>query len=138
MTARPTLAILALLACSACSDGSDSSSAVVGSYGATTLTYSDGFRTTDLLEAGASLSINLKPDGSTTGSLLVPAEFAENGLGVVYSLEGSYDYDSRTNTVTFDQPADTFVRDVQWQVSGNHLTGVFESGLIHIEAQLTR
>jgi hypothetical protein len=65
----------------------------------------------DLLQAGATLSITIDVENVTTGSLDVPAgvagaeAFSASMAGTAIVTE---------TTVRFDQPADTFVRDLVW------------------------
>jgi hypothetical protein len=106
-----------------CSDSADPSSGVSGTYQATELTLTDGSGNTDFLAAGAEVSIVLTPTGTTTGSLVVPAAYSESGLEETYSLTGTYAYDADARAVTFDQAADTFLRDITWEVDGRELHG---------------
>jgi hypothetical protein len=64
-----------------------------------------------LLDAGAELTMNLRDDGSTTGRLLI-SDVGEDGGDLDEDLSGTWTFFSETNTVEFDQVADTFVRDM--------------------------
>ena len=109
----------------ACSDGGDDVH-IVSSYEATTFTVTPtGQAPINVLTAGGSLTINLMSDGTTTGSLIVPAG-ASGGTAINASMAGTF---TRVgDTVTFDQDADTFVRDMDFTVSGSTLTGVENFG----------
>lgn len=92
---------------------------VAGTYQATTLTVTTGGVTTDLLAIGASVTITLAADGTTTGRLFVPNGNEDDSdldvqLTGTWSLSGS--------GVAFSHPlADTFIRDVVFTVDGNQL-----------------
>lgn len=64
--------------------------------------------TADLLLLGASLTVVLNQDGTTTGRLLAPG-LGENGADVDEDLAGTWTLEG--STVTFDQSGDTFIRD---------------------------
>ena len=65
----------------------------------------------NVLAAGGSLSITIAANGHTTGSLQVPSSVT-GGPELVASMEGTADIGGLT--VTFEQTADTFVRDLSW------------------------
>lgn len=88
---------------------------VIGEYRATTFDLTVGGETADQLARGAELTIDLNADGSTTGQLFVP-DGAEDGDDLDVSLAGSWSFDDQAKTVTFDQEADTFVRDMTFTV----------------------
>jgi hypothetical protein len=86
---------------------------VAGAYQATVFTFDGGSGPTDLLAAGASVTITLAPDGTTSGRMFVPGVGAGGGdldadLAGTWTLSGT--------TVTFAQGADTFMRDVPFTV----------------------
>ncbi len=64
--------------------------------------------------------ITLRPDGTTTGALIVPAA-ANNGNAVTASMDGTFA--QQGTLVTFEQSADTFVRDMQFIASDQALAG---------------
>lgn len=84
---------------------------VVGSYQATTFETTENGQTTDQLAEGADFTITLSSDGTTSGNLFVPGG-AEDGGDLDASLAGSWTFNASSNSVTFDQSADTFVRDM--------------------------
>jgi hypothetical protein len=134
-----TVLFLATLAGTmACSDDAGLQPTAVGVYTATAFSASVDGDETDLLQAGAQLTITLTETGTTTGTLVVPAAFTESGTEETFSLEGTYDYDSATGIVTFDHPADTFIRDVDWTLNGTELHGEFVNGTTSISATLER
>lgn len=122
----PILVVLlvGVLACGE-SAGPNSTNGVVGSYVATTFTLDQGGPLIDLLSAGSSLTLTLTSAGSTTGTLFVPASVA-GGADFLADMSGTYQVVG--NTVTFQQNADTFVRDATWSIAGNTLTTTFTSG----------
>ena len=96
---------------------------VPGSYHATTFTLASGGPAVNLLAVGASMTMTLTPDHATTGRLVVPAAVA-GGTAVDESLTGTSRQSN--DTVYFDGPADTFVRDVPFVVRGASLTGHYD------------
>jgi hypothetical protein len=93
---------------------------------------------TDLLTQGAELTMVLTTSGTTSGTLVVPAAYTESGTEESFSLAGTYEYNATTGAVSFDQSADTFVRDATWTLAGDQLLGEFESGTSVIEAVLAQ
>jgi hypothetical protein len=68
----------------------------------------------DVLEGlGGELEIVLNADGTTTGHLFVPGA-DEGGGDLDESLAGRFTFDAGTGEVTFEQDADTFVRDLSF------------------------
>ena len=121
-TATAVLCLAAALA--ACGDDDDGFNptvdTVAGSYTATTFTLNSGVGVVDLLEAGASVTATLDPDGTTTGRLLVPA-VGEGGSNLDEDLAGTWSLSG--NTVTFTPSGSTLLDDVDFAVSENRLTG---------------
>lgn len=93
---------------------------VAGSYSATVLTLTTGGQTTDYLALGATVDLTLAADGTTTGRLFVPGG-AEGGGNLDADLAGTWDLNGRV--VTFNQTADTFIRDSEFSAGENTLTG---------------
>jgi hypothetical protein len=103
--------------------GSDSptqvSSPVAGTYLATEfLVTPAGEPTIDVLAQGGTLSITIAADNRTSGSLTLPASIA--GTDISLSMAGTAVVSG--STVTFQQPGDTFVRNLTFTVSGNTLS----------------
>jgi hypothetical protein len=91
---------------------------VAGTYQATTFTFDGGSGPTDLLAIGASVTITLAPDGTSSGRMLVPG-VAEGGGDLDADLAGTWTLSG--TTVTFDQAADTFMRDVTFTAEPSRL-----------------
>jgi hypothetical protein len=91
---------------------------VAGIYHASTFTFNGGSGTTDLLALGATVTITLAADGTTSGRMLVPG-VAEGGEDLDADLAGTWVLSG--TTVTFEQDADTFMRDVPFTASPNRL-----------------
>jgi hypothetical protein len=93
---------------------------IAGAYTASTFTVTGSDGTTDQLASGATVSVTLAEDGSTTGHVFVPGG-AEDGGNFEADLAGTWSLAG--TTVTFSQTADTFIRDIQFTASKNRLTG---------------
>lgn len=90
---------------------------VAGTYQATTFTFDGGAGPTNLLALGATVTITLAPDGTTTGHMFVP-DVLDGGdldadLAGTWTLTGS--------TVAFVQEVDTFMRDVLFTAEPDRL-----------------
>jgi hypothetical protein len=109
---------------------------VDGSYHATKLAAKQGSSTTDLLAGGAQISLVLTSTATTTGTIVIPAAYSESGTEETLALDGTYTYDPGTGTVTFDQAADTFVRDMTWNAGGTKLHGTLDTGTYVLTATL--
>ncbi|MEZ4412428.1 MAG: hypothetical protein R2910_05545 [Gemmatimonadales bacterium] len=109
---------------------------VVGPYHATKLTVKEAGTTTDLIAGGAQISLILTDSGTTTGSIVIPAAYSESGVEETLALDGSYTYDAETGTITFDQVADTFIRDMAWNAGGTELYGILDAGSYTLDATL--
>ena len=135
--ARILGALLALAACGGDDNGfSPTRETVSGGYTASVFTLTSptgaGDSTTlDLLTLGASVDVTLDPNGTTAGRLFVPGA-AEDGGDVDVDLAGTWSLSG--NVVTFDQPGDTFIRDVDFIAGPGTLTAEEESddGVIRI------
>jgi hypothetical protein len=92
---------------------------IAGSYAATTFTTTSGGATTDQLAQGASFVIQLTENGTTTGHLTVPATSSSPALDA--DLAGTWTLNG--TVIDFDQPADTFVRNMSFIVQGTTLVG---------------
>lgn len=92
----------------------------LGTYTATTFSVTpSGEAPINVLGEGGSLVITLLPGGTTTGTLTVPGTIT-GGAPFVASMAGTV---TVTNlTVTFDQAADSFVRDLTWSRQGQIIT----------------
>jgi len=120
---RPAITLGMVLLLAACGDeGSFSPTVenVAGTYSASSFTLGTAAGTIDLLALGSSVSVTLAADGTTTGQLFVP-DGAEGGGDLDADLTGTWTLEG--STVTFNQTADTFIRDAQFTASRDELTG---------------
>jgi hypothetical protein len=130
--------LLGLAALAACGDSNSPNEAIAGTYHATSLVFTPaGSGPVDVLALGGSMEVVLTAQGTTTGTLVIPAVFTEDGVDDdIISLEGSY---TRTgNTLRFEQEGDSFVRDVAWTVGPGTLTTTYTDPEGTIEVTLTR
>jgi len=107
---------------------------VVGTYAATTFMATAGGVTTNLLTSGASVTLILGADGTTSGRLFVPASVTpqvDASLAGTWTFSGPTDIDLASNT-------DTFLRDMVFSVSGNTLVGDQTFGATRIQVVLTK
>ena len=74
----------------------------------------------DVLAEGGSLTITLNADGTTSGSLLVPAALNE---GVDFTADMAGTFSLVGDSLSFSQNADSFVRDMSWTVNGSDIEG---------------
>ena len=130
---RRSLMVLAVgaMACSGDDSFSPTVETVAGSYTATTFTLSSVVGTINLLGGGATVTLNLATDGTTTGRLFVP-DGDEDGSDLDADLTGTWSLTD--STVTFEQSADTFIPDVDFIASSNRLTGegTFSGGTLRL------
>lgn len=104
-----------------CEDTAEPTPSVVeGAYEAVAFTASMNGTVIDHLAAGAELEITLAEDGTTTGLLFIPGA-DEGGGDLQADLAGSWTLDG--GIVTFDQVADTFVRDMPFEYRDGRLLG---------------
>jgi hypothetical protein len=122
-----------LLLAAGCGDAIGPES-LAGTYVATEFTFA-GQVSGDVLAAGGSLSITLNADGTTSGSVFVPAAL-NDGEDFNASLAGAFTV--ADGSITFTQDADTFVRDITWEVDGTRLRGAGTFSGVTITVVLTR
>ncbi len=122
-----------LLLAAGCSDAIGPES-LAGTYVATEFTLA-GEVSGDVLAAGGSLSITLNADGTTSGSVFVPAAL-NDGEDFTASLAGTFTV--ADGSITFTQDADTFVRDITWEVDGTRLRGAGTFSGVTFTVVLTR
>lgn len=101
------------------SDNTNNMVDVVGTYELKTFTTTAGGVTTDQLEAGADLTLTLNPDNTMTGQLVVPKN--AGGTVAVVAMTGTWTLTG--STLRFEQNADTFVRQMPFEVTPNRLDG---------------
>lgn len=98
-------------------------------FSAVTFTTTTDGTTTDQLAEGATLNITLHEEGTTTGRLFVPGG-DEDGGDLDADLAGTFSFNDSTDGVTFDQNADTFVRDMTF-------TAVRSNDAVQLEGEQT-
>jgi hypothetical protein len=133
-----TAALGLALALSGCGDNSSFSptaESVAGAYSATIFTLDVGAGTVDQLVMGADVAMTLAPDGTMTGHLFVPGAGAGGG-DLDADLTGTWTL-SRGG-VTFDQTADTFIRDVRFTADRDRLIGDAPTGHNTVHLVLTK
>ena len=132
-------AVAGLLACAAAGAGAGaatgpSASDVAGAYFVKTFSTTTDGVTTDQLAAGATLTLTLRPDGTTTGHLFIPVHDRlpdlEADMAGTWTLTG--------DTVRFEQNADTFVRQLPFQIGPDRLDGEATIGPTTLHVSLTR
>lgn len=130
------LMLAALPVALACSSDSLSVDDILGPYTATTFTFKpSGGAQVDVIGGGGSMELTLFANGTSTGTLSVPASIT-GGTALLESMAGTFTFSG--TTVTFAQAADTFVRDVTWSADGNRLICDETSGGDQIHVILTR
>jgi hypothetical protein len=121
----------------ACDDAfAPSMSNVSGTYTATTFTSTNGGATTNHLAAGASLTITLLSNGTTTGRLFIPGASEEGGGDLDADMAGTWTLND--STVEFAQTADTFVRDMAFTASRDRLSSEETFGSYTIRVTITK
>lgn len=128
---RASALALVLGACGGEGSFSPTVETVSGSYTARTLTLTSAVGTTDLLALGSTVAITLAADGTTSGRLFVPGG-AEDGSDLDVDLAGTWTLVG--TTVTFNQTADSFIRDVEFTAVPNQLNaeGTFSGAIIRL------
>jgi hypothetical protein len=109
-----------LAACGDDDSFSPTEETVAGSYTATTFTLSSVVGEINLLAGGATITLDLAGDGTTTGRLFVP-DAGVGGSDLEEDLAGTWSLTD--STVTFDQSAATFIPEIDFIASENRLTG---------------
>jgi hypothetical protein len=130
------MAILAAAVVLGCGDSfTASTSSVAGNYTLQSFTTTDSTGTTNWVTAGATLTIALAANGTTTGHLFVPGGDVGGGdlnadMAGTWTLVG--------DIVTFSQAADTFVRNVPFVATANRLTGDQQFTSTRVRIALTK
>ena len=127
------LVLGSIISAVACSDPLSPES-IAGTYTATTFTLS-GQVSGDVLAAGGNLTITLNADGTTSGSMLVPASLND---GVEFNADMAGTFSLADDSLTFSQDADTFVRDLAWTVNGSRIEGAGTFSDVTITVVLSR
>jgi hypothetical protein len=104
------------------SSGPGDSSPIAGTYLATVFKVTPvGQAQIDVLASGGSLSMVISTSNVTSGTLLLPGTVT-GGAAFTASMAGTAALSTITSTVTFQQAADTFVRDAIWDAVGTSLS----------------
>ena len=138
---RSALLVLSLSSLAACGDDSTGPTAetVAGTYHATQidLTFAGSTEVLDAMGLGATAVIVLTPQGTTTGTLVVPALLTEDGIDDdVIDLTGTFTVTG--NTLTFQGQGDSFIRDVVWTIGNGTLATTDTQPEGTLEVTLTR
>jgi hypothetical protein len=122
---------LGVLACGDDDSFSPTEETVAGSYTATTFELSSVVGNINLLGGGATVTLDLATDMTTTGRLFVPTGIT-GGSALEEDLAGTWSLTD--STVTFEQPQATFLPDIQFVASANRLTGegTFSGGTLRL------
>lgn len=118
--------IAATAAFGACDDGEDPTTvevdmaAVAGSYTLVALSSTETTGVTDWVDAGATVTLNLQANGTTTGRLFIPGA-EDDGSDLDLDLTGTWSLDD--GEVELDHDADTFLRDMDLVYVDGVLTG---------------
>jgi len=129
---------MVLIAANACGDDSGtgpSMQSVAGSYIASSFTITQSGSTIDLLDLGASVDVTLNRNGTTTGTLFLPG-VEEDGSDLIADLSGTWSL--RGKTVDFSHNADTFLRDLPFEVDGEALKGEQNFGGVLVRVTLRK
>ena len=135
--ASAALMCAAALTIAACGDSGptiQSQQSVAGTYVATTLLTTTSGVTTNLLNAGATITLVLNADGTTSGRLFVPASIS---TAIDQQLTGTWSFFDATD-IDLASNSDTFLRDMLFTVTGNALFGDQTFGSTRIQVVLTK
>jgi hypothetical protein len=109
---------------------------IAGTYRAVTLSTTEGGVTTDWLAEGGEARLALLADGRTSGRFFLPNinEDGEREQGVNFEADLAGTWSVRGEIVTLDHAADTFLRDMEYQVGEGRLAaeGVFAGVTVRV------
>ena len=109
---------------------------IAGTYTATTFTLS-GEVTEDVLATGGTLTITFNADGTTSGSLFVPAASeASEDVDLVVDMAGTFSLSD--GSISLTQTGDSFVRVLDWTVEGDQIHGTRTNGGVTVTITLSR
>ena len=133
---RLTAGVFTVAALVACADAfKPTTENVVGDYSVQTLTTTDTSGTIDWVAAGATWTMSLAPNGTTTGHLFIPGAGA-GGADFNADMAGTWTLSG--NSIQFDQAADSFVRDMPFLAVENRLTGDHTFGDTRVRLALAK
>jgi len=101
-------------------------------FGVVTFTAEVGGASRDMLAEGASIVLDLREDGTTSGRLFVRGSEGEDDLDE--DLTGTWVEES--GIVRLQHAADTFLRDMDFAVDGDRLVGEAEFGGVEVHVTL--
>ncbi len=135
---RLTLSVVSAVAVVACSDSfTPTAENVSGDYSLQTLTTKDLGPAKDWVAAGATLTITLAPNGTTTGHLFIPGA---DTAGTDFNADMAGTWTLTGDTVRFTQTADSFIRDMVFFARENRLVGdhAFGASGVSVSVVLTK
>jgi hypothetical protein len=135
--ASAALACALALTIAACGDNGPSvptQQSVAGTYMATTFLATTGGVTTNLLTSGATVTLILGVDGTTSGRLFIPASVTPQ---VDVPLTGTWAFFNATD-IDLSSNSDTFLRDMLFTVAANTLVGDQTFNATRIQIVLTK
>jgi hypothetical protein len=117
-----------------------SATSASSTQGALSFTTTEDGLTTDWLAEGASITISLHANGTTTGRLFIPGlgseENPDDGADFDADLAGTW---SQTGDIIhLSHSADTFLRDMPFEVSSGTLVGDRTFGSVRVRVTLVR
>jgi hypothetical protein len=106
-----------------------------GEFGAITFQADTADISRDMIAEGASIVLGLHPNGTTSGRFFIPV-----------NVDGVPDFDAdltgtwtiEDGVVHLDHDADTFLRDMPFQLDGNRLVGDEQFGGVRVRLELQR
>lgn len=99
-------------------DSTEDDVGVAGNYEASQFTVQIEGEIVDVLTAGGFIEMTLRDSGGVSGRLFIPESLAA-GEENDFPLDGTYTISG--DVVTFDQEADTFIRDLEWSFDNGTL-----------------
>jgi hypothetical protein len=136
---RSYLLVPMLVFLGACGDDTGpTNETVAGTYHATTAVITPtGSQPFDALALGTSVDLVLTPQGTTSGTLVIPAVLTEDGVDDdVIDLTGTYTITG--STLTFEGQGDSFIPRVVWTIGDGILTAIDTQPDERTEVTLTR
>ena len=118
----------------ACGDESTEPSAIAGTYTATSFQVIQNGTTTNVLTAGGTVTLQLSASGTTSGHIHVPAVAGQPVFDA--DLSGTWSIDD--DELRLQHTADTFLRDMVFEVDDDQLIGEQTFGNVRILIELTK